>query len=156
MDFITVLIIILGICNGGIYYITHLKITALQKLVHPKADRRNGIAAPLEITAEESAALEKSSDRASSWYTLYLNLTAVFPLLGILGTVISLMKLTGAEDISANFGMALRTTLWGLIFAIIFKVMDSFISPKLDRALDEADYVIRQHDMQLDVERSAK
>ena len=146
MDFITVLIVILGIVNGFVYYITWRLIGSLQKLVHPKADRRNGIKADLAITAEESAALSRSSDRASFFYTLFLNITAVFPLMGILGTVWSLMKLTGADDISANFGMALHTTLWGLIFAIIFKLADSLISPKLDRALDEADYLIHEHD----------
>lgn len=146
MDFITVMIIIMGVANGGVYYVTWQMINALQKLVHPKADRRNGLAADLAITSEESAELSKRSDRASFFYTLFLNITAVFPLMGILGTVWSLMKLTGADDISANFGMALRTTLWGLIFAIIFKLLDSLISPKLDRALDEADYLIHEHD----------
>lgn len=148
MDFITILIIILGIANGGVYYITWRAIGGLQKLVHPKADRRNGIKADLAMTSEETAQLGKSSDRASFFYTLFLNITAVFPLMGILGTVWSLMKLTGTDDISANFGTALRTTLWGLIFAIIFKLLDSLISPKLDRALDEADYLIHEHDME--------
>ena len=146
MDLITVLIIIMGAVNGGVYYVTWQMITSLQRLVHPKADRRNGINADLAITGEESAALSKHSDRASFFYTLFLNITAVFPRMGILGTVWSLMKLTGTDDISANFGMALRTTLWGLIFAIIFKLLDSLISPKLDRALDEADYLIHEHD----------
>lgn len=146
MDFITVLIILLGLANGGVYYLTWRLINNLCVLVHPKADRRNGIKADLSISAEESAQLSKSSDRASFFYTLFLNITAVFPLMGILGTVWSLMKLTGADDISANFGMALRTTLWGLIFAIVFKLLDSLISPKLDRALDEADYLIHEHD----------
>lgn len=146
MDFITVVIILVGLFNIFVYYTTWKVIAKLQKLVHPKADRRNGIKADLNITAEESAALSKCSDLASSCYTMYLNLTAVFPLLGILGTVLSLMRLSGADDISANFGMALRTTFAGLIAAILFKVADSFISPKLDRALDEADYLIHQHD----------
>lgn len=148
MDFITILIIILGIANGGVFFITRRAVGGLEKLVHPKADRRNGISADLAMTSEETAQLGKSSDRASFFYTLFSNLTAVFPLLGILGTVISLMRLTGADDISANFGMALRTTLWGLIFAIFFKLLDSWISPKLDRALDEADYLIHEHDME--------
>lgn len=148
MDFITVLIIIMGIANGGVYYLTWRLIASLQKLVHPKADRRNGIKADLALSAEECAALSRSSDRASFFYTLFLNITAVFPLMGILGTVWSLMKLSGADDISASFGMALRTTLWGLIFAIIFKLLDSLISPKLDRALDEAEYLIHEHDLE--------
>ena len=146
MDIITILIILLGLANGFVYYITWRLIANLQKLVHPKADRRNGIKAELSITSEEAAALSKSSDKASIFYTLFINITAVFPLMGILGTVMSLMKLTGADDISANFGTALRTTLWGLIFAIVFKLLDSVISPRLDRALDESDYLIHEHD----------
>lgn len=148
MDFITVLIIILGAANLGVFFITQRVVAGLEKLVHPKADRRNGISADLSLTSEETAQLGKSSARASFFYTLFLNLTAVFPLLGILGTVISLMKLSGADDIAASFGMALRTTLWGLIFAIIFKLMDSLISARLDRALDEADYLIHEHDLE--------
>lgn len=148
MDFITVLIIILGAANLGVFFITQRAVAGLEKLVHPKADRRNGISADLSLTSEETAQLGKSSARASFFYTLFLNLTAVFPLLGILGTVISLMKLSGADDIAASFGMALRTTLWGLIFAIVFKLMDSLISAKLDRALDEADYLIHEHDLE--------
>lgn len=148
MDFITVLIIILGAANFGVFIVTRRVVAGLEKLVHPKSDRRNGISADLAMTSEETAQLGKSSDRASFFYTLFLNLTAVFPLLGILGTVISLMKLSGTDDIAANFGMALRTTLWGLIFAIVFKLLDSLISAKLDRALDEADYLIHEHDLE--------
>lgn len=154
MDFITVLIIILGAGNLGVFFLTQRAVSGLEKLVHPKADRRNGIGADLSLTSEETAQLGKSSAKASFWYTLYLNLTAVFPLLGILGTVISLMKLSGTDDIAANFGMALRTTLWGLIFAILFKLLDSAISAKLDRALDEADYLIHEHDLHKTEERN--
>ena len=72
-------------------------------------------------------------EKAVSAYTIYMNLTGIFPLLGILGTVISLIGMVGnTSDIEGNFFAALTSTFWGLIFAIIFKFMDAFISPKLD------------------------
>jgi len=72
-------------------------------------------------------------EKAVSAYTIYMNLTGIFPLLGILGTVISLIGMVGnTTDIEGNFFAALTSTFWGLIFAIVFKFLDAFISPKLD------------------------
>lgn len=72
-------------------------------------------------------------ERAVAWYTLYVNITGIFPLLGILGTVISLLGMVGSSsDVTGSFFAALTSTFWGLIFAIIFKFLDGFISPKLD------------------------
>lgn len=85
-----------------------------------------------------------SSDSAAFWYTLYANITAIFPLMGILGTVCSLIGLSPSADTSNSFFTALDTTIWGLIFAMVFKIADSFISSKLDRALDEAEYQIHK------------
>ncbi|MCM1164421.1 MAG: hypothetical protein NC401_00245 [Ruminococcus sp.] len=38
------------------------------------------------------------------------------------------------------------TTFQGLVCAIGFKIADSFITARLDRALDEADYLVHEHD----------
>lgn len=72
-------------------------------------------------------------ERAVAWYTLYVNITGIFPLLGILGTVISLLGMVGnTSDVTGSFFAALTSTFWGLVFAIIFKFLDGFVSPKLD------------------------
>ncbi len=72
-------------------------------------------------------------EKAISRYTLYVNITGIFPLLGILGTVISLLGMVGEDsEVTGHFFAALTSTFWGLIFAIIFKFLDGFISPKLD------------------------
>ncbi len=85
--------------------------------------------------------IEKLSDKkvsamraaAVSRYALYVNLTGIFPLLGILGTVISLLGMVGnTSDIEGSFFAALTSTFWGLVFAIIFKMLDGFITPVLD------------------------
>lgn len=145
-DLITLLIGGTAIANGIVFVRAYLKIRQLDEIVHPKSDRRIGQQANMSITDDDCANLNKASGAASRLYTLYTNITAIFPLLGILGTVMSLMQLSGTEGIADNFSTALRTTFAGLICAIFFKLLDSAISSTLDRALDEADYLIHEHD----------
>ena len=72
-------------------------------------------------------------EKAAGRYTLYGNITGIFPLLGILGTVISLLGMVGdTSDVQGGFFAALTSTFWGLIFAIVFKFLDGFIAPKLE------------------------
>lgn len=147
-DLITKIIISVGVINTIVFFATHISVNHLRNLINPKGDRRNGVQVRLKITDEESNKLCKTSFWASGLYTFYSNITAIFPLLGILGTVWALMQLnsTGAENISINFSVALNTTFAGLICAIIFKSVDFTVSPRLDHALDDADYLIKQHD----------
>lgn len=90
---------------------------------------------------EAAEDIEKLTDKkvsamraaAVSRYTLYVNLTGIFPLLGILGTVISLIGIVGnTSGIEGSFFAALTSTFWGLVFAILFKVLDGSVSPVLD------------------------
>ncbi len=73
--------------------------------------------------------------RTNKVYTIFVNLVAIFPLLGILGTVLSLVMLAseaGLSDITDKFFIALTSTFWGIIFSIVFKVCDALISPKIE------------------------
>ena len=75
-------------------------------------------------------ALRKSSE---AWYTVFANVTSVFPLLGILGTVVSLLPMVAdMADMTQNFFAALTSTFWGLVFAIIFKLLDGFLSSRIE------------------------
>ena len=63
-------------------------------------------------------------------YTLFITLISIFPLLGMLGTVLALLGLdmSSAEAISNarnNFFGALTSTAWGIIFAITFKIINA-------------------------------
>lgn len=63
-------------------------------------------------------------------YTLFITLISIFPLLGMLGTVLALLGLdmSSAEAISSaknNFFGALTSTAWGIIFAIAFKIVNA-------------------------------
>lgn len=143
---ITVSIPVLFAVNIAVFFVTRKMIFALEQMVYPKNNRRDGIRAELSVTAEECQLLREHIGRATGGYTFFANITAVFPLLGILGTVASLMNLSGTDDLSANFSSALLTTLLGIIFAILCKIADGFISPRLDIAVDNANYLIREHD----------
>jgi hypothetical protein len=70
--------------------------------------------------------------RSRSWQTFLGHFVPLFPLLGILGTVIGLMdtmaylgtegsgRLAGAID---RFGVAMSTTFWGIIFCVSLTVV---------------------------------
>ena len=143
---VTAIIPVLFIVNIGVYWLTRRKIVLLEQTVYPKSNRRDQLQADLALSDKDCELLRDSTSRASMLYSFFANITAVFPLLGILGTVVSLMNLSGTDDISANFSSALLTTFLGLVAAIIFKLMDAGIAPRLERALDESDYLIHQHD----------
>ena len=82
--------------------------------------------------AEQKNKLRKMLEESEKNYTMYLNLTAIFPLLGILGTVVALIPMVN-YSMEASFFTALTSTLWGIIFAIIFKILDARLSPNLER-----------------------
>ncbi len=85
-----------------------------------------------DIKALSDKTVSELREKAVSLYTLYVNITGIFPLLGILGTVISLLGMVGSTNIDNGFFAALTSTFWGLIFAIVFKFLDGFIAPKLE------------------------
>lgn len=71
-------------------------------------------------------------------YALLSNFIMTFPLLGMLGTVKSLIGLTsGVSDTSNSLEMtmffsALTSTAWGIIFSIVFKVGTSGLASKVE------------------------
>lgn len=137
--YITWIIVAVGICNIIVFITVRSRIAELCSLV-----RSWTIYDFQAEISDDAGELIKVSDSAAFWYTLYANITALFPLMGIFGTVCSLLNSTPGSDSAGSFFIALDTTVWGLVFAIGFKFADSFISSKLDRALDEADYRIHK------------
>ncbi len=83
-----------------------------------------------ELSAPVLAAMRT---RAQRLYSLFVNITGIFPLLGILGTVVSLIPMVdGLVSLEANFFAALTSTFWGIVFAIIFKLADGFIGARME------------------------
>ncbi|HJG47960.1 MAG: MotA/TolQ/ExbB proton channel family protein [Ruoffia tabacinasalis] len=69
--------------------------------------------------------------KSNSLYVLFTNVCAIFPLMGLLGTVISLIPMVGELDTSLFF-MALTSTFWGIIFAIIFKALNGYLQARVE------------------------
>ena len=68
----------------------------------------------------------------------------IFPLLGILGTVAALIKeFDDIEGLTGNFMVALSTTFWGILFAIVFKGIDAVVSGPMERIVEDTNYVVR-------------
>ena len=124
---------ITGVC----YYFARLysgqlykKLNLLVFVPSHKHDPEKVARAIRNVNEGEVVALRK---KAESFYAIFANLTAIFPLLGILGTVVSLLPMVAElTDMQQNFFAALTSTFWGLVFAIIFKLLDGFLSARLE------------------------
>lgn len=81
-------------------------------------------------------------------YSVFVNITGIFPLLGILGTVVSLLAIVDdTTSVLGNFYGALTSTFWGLVFAIGFKFADGIVSAKIeDNEKTVALYLERNYD----------
>lgn len=145
-EIIIVSIFLLLVCDAVAFWLTKDRTSKLENIIYPITDRISGIQAKLSVSGEECRELIKWSKKAAFWYSMYSNSAAAFTLLGILGTVASLMQMSGMDNLADNFMSALNTTFWGLVFAIASKIADPFISASLERAVDEADYLIHEHD----------
>ena len=82
------------------------------------------------------------------FYNIFLALVSIFPLLGMLGTVLALLGLdlsSGAtEQLKQQFFLALDTTAWGLFFSIIFKILHSLFQTKIETAVEKIDELLKK------------
>lgn len=76
------------------------------------------------------------------FYTMFVTLISIFPLLGMFGTVIGLLGLDLAtgdmENIRANFFIALTSTAWGIIFSVFFKILHALIADDVEEQIEKA------------------
>ena len=97
-------------------------------------DKRDAAPPTRDEIRQTRSRLRKMRETSEKYYSMFSNLTGIFPLLGILGTVISLIPMVqDMTNMQANFFVALTSTLWGLVFAIFFKVLDAVLSPRIER-----------------------
>ena len=126
----------MAVVNAVIFFLAWKKARALYESVAPRINISSGNAEAAIAQAQENStyfSLYEKWQKAEFFYTLFCNLTGIFTLLGILGTVISLLHLVDSSaDLTGEFMGALTSTLWGIIFTIIFKLVDSGISFHLD------------------------
>ena len=105
----------------------------LHRLIFVPSHRHDPARLAEEIRSVDEVEVLALRKRAESLYAVFVNLTAIFPLLGILGTVVSLLPMVAElADMQSNFFAALTSTFWGLVFAILFKLLDGFLSARME------------------------
>ena len=105
----------------------------LHRLIFVPSRREHPGALVRELSAVDEEEIIALRHRSESLYAVFVTVTAIFPLLGILGTVLSLLPMVAdLSNMQMNFFAALTSTLWGLIFAILFKLLDGFLSAKME------------------------
>ena len=73
-------------------------------------------------------------------YEVFLTAITIFPLLGLYGTVRALLSLDLAdmESTQLRFFDALTSTAWGIIFAVVFKIINAVIAQPLEEIAGRA------------------
>ena len=132
-----ILIFIAALFNGFIFYIVKSTSGRLRSMMTHKIYVPHFNVSRKETDKEVASLREEEvldmRDRTNRFYSLFVNITAIFPLLGILGTVVSLLGLVSdMSNVTGNFYGALTSTFWGLIFAIVFKFLDGVIAPQIE------------------------
>lgn len=91
---------------------------------------------------------KKSFNWLNFFYNIFLAIVSIFPLLGMLGTVLALLGLDlSSQDTSGlqqQFFLALDTTALGLICSIVFKFAHSFAQTKIETAVEKIDEITKK------------
>ncbi len=131
-----------AVINGVVFFCTHKK---AKKLYNHFISPSNLNHVPKEVKKRLKSNTTKGKKLSTNElietrtemnrsYAFYSNITSAFPLLGMLGTVISLLNMSNTigTEATTNFYAALTSTMYGVIFAMIFKLLDSTISYKIE------------------------
>ncbi|MBQ4424765.1 MAG: MotA/TolQ/ExbB proton channel family protein [Lachnospiraceae bacterium] len=146
------LIFIAAILNGVCYYFTRRYTDELYKTLHlvifVPSHRQNPEAVARAIRSMDEDKIVALRKRSEGLYSIFVNVTAIFPLLGILGTVVSLLPMVAdMSDMQQNFFAALTSTFWGLVFAIIFKLLDGFLSSRIEDNDKNVDLLLERREL---------
>jgi len=112
------------------------------------------------VRREDLYPLKKEYNELISAYATWVQMIPIFPLLGILGTVSGLIVQVQAADAAAiyeSLHVALSSTLYGLIAAIILKIVEVALVQKHINMIESmfSDYEIKYQD-QRDLSKNAE
>ncbi len=135
-------IIVLGIVIAILLLCSGVSLSNQKSRIEEALKRRNHVytlnaeSKEMEESEDESTSItpdtirkyETEFNKKCSWHGVWVQCIPIFPLLGILGTVAGLMLQIRANGIDAmldSLNVALDTTFWGLIFAIMLKIIEA-------------------------------
>ena len=83
--------------------------------------------------------------------TFFIGIITIFPLLGMLGTVVALIAVganfqNGSNIDVGKFFLALTSTAYGIIFSIIFKLLNFAVQPFIENQISKAKAVLNIED----------
>lgn len=136
--------------TGWFYYDTFRLSKELKDALQPRSRKANPDKPEQTDPEEDYRKLENTvvtlRDKMNLRYSLFANFTSVLPLWGMLGTVVSLLGLAGMSDNAempiGQFFTALITTALGILFAIVYKALDSVVSVKVSANNKETDTLL--------------
>ena len=89
-------------------------------------------------------------------YTMFVTLISIFPLLGMFGTVTALLGLdlsaTASESAKSGFFNALTSTTWGIIFSVIFKIINAVFASSIENNITLITELINSNREQISTE----
>lgn len=147
------LIIIIAICNIFVigFMVRRLSARAentMRKVIYKPID---DIVEQITNTKEPEKEidlhrLKATIERQQAWYQLFISITSILPLMGILGTVVSLLGITALDNsiLQMNFMTALSSTFWGIAGAIICRIIEGTLTPVVERNSDNFDLLINK------------
>lgn len=93
-------------------------------------------------------------------YNLFTTMITVFPLLGMFGTVRSLLELNLATEemaeLQVHFFDALTSTAWGIFFAIMFKILNAVIEYDTINQIEIVQKIIDKEEHQIEEGRDVE
>lgn len=102
---------------------------------------------PEKISEAELMEIHFKQDK---YYGFFVNFVSIFPLLGMIGTVLALLSLdlsANNSSITNNFFGALTSTFWGAVFGTGFKLADSSVSTKIEMANEKYNIGIQRKNL---------
>ena len=152
MDFVSIVIMILGAAELAVLALCSVRFRAVlaafgrievrKSIYEEKLDKKGNVdtTAAVKVSYDRKKLEETRAfyNRIYSRYTVASQLISLFPLLGIFGTVLGLVtsNLADIDSLVAGLSEALRTTFWGLVWAIILKAADAVVPGKLVTDID--------------------
>ncbi|MFC1744858.1 MotA/TolQ/ExbB proton channel family protein [Candidatus Riflebacteria bacterium] len=134
---IFVLLLVNILCFLAIFFRAKYALDLIEK-TDPLKDRQDDPARPgksyLDRLRDDYETWVPEYKALVPWVHLYYTFMNIFPYLGILGTVVALLSIhSDFSKVDINFLLALTSTFWGLVGAIISSILYSFFAPKFEQ-----------------------